>query len=242
MKKNIKITIIILVFILIFFGVFSILQNTNKANPKTVTFICNSEKSITATFYPTDDKFVGLSLSDGRNISVPRALSASGARYANLDESFVFWNKGDTAFITEGSAGTETYSQCVLSTSTSESIVGCYVAELAKDVFTLLITSQKAESIEGELNIKNFEKDSSTGTIKGIYKEKVLLADYTFMSEGIESIGQVIFKKIGKNFVRGYGKPDDATGTRFVDLSKITYDTSVIYKKVSAENCPISSQ
>ena len=41
---------------------------------------------------------------------------------------------------------------------------------------------------------------------------------------------QVIFKKIGNDFVRGYGKPDDATGTRFVDLTKINFDTSVVYK------------
>jgi membrane-bound inhibitor of C-type lysozyme len=45
-------------------------------------------------------------------MSVPRAMSASGARYANADESFVFWNKGDTAFITEGEE--TTFKDCVL--------------------------------------------------------------------------------------------------------------------------------
>ena len=30
-----------------------------------------------------------------------QAISASGARYANTDESFVFWTKGNTAFIEE---------------------------------------------------------------------------------------------------------------------------------------------
>lgn len=84
------------------------------ATAKTVTFKCDASKSIVATFYPTDDKFVDLKLSDGKNISVPRAISASGARYANNDESFVFWNKGDTAFITEGDINTETYSKCSL--------------------------------------------------------------------------------------------------------------------------------
>ena len=81
---------------------------------KTVVFKCDSSKSITATFYVTDDKFVDLKLSDGRNISVPRAISASGARYAKPDESFVFWNKGDTAFVTEGETSVETYSNCAL--------------------------------------------------------------------------------------------------------------------------------
>ena len=42
------------------------------------------------------------------------SISASGARYANKDETFVFWNKGDTAFVTEGKDGKETYSGCAV--------------------------------------------------------------------------------------------------------------------------------
>jgi membrane-bound inhibitor of C-type lysozyme len=74
------------------------------------TFNCRDGKSIDATFYAEK---VELKLSDGRSLSLPQAMSASGARYANKDESFVFWNKGNTAFITEGASGEETYSDCV---------------------------------------------------------------------------------------------------------------------------------
>ena len=49
-------------------------------------------------------------LSDGRKLTLPQALSGSGARYANADDSFVFWNKGYTAFIDE--RGKPTYSGC----------------------------------------------------------------------------------------------------------------------------------
>ena len=80
-----------------------------------VTFVCQGGKSLTATFFPATDRYVDLKLSDGRTLSVPHALSASGARYANSDESFVFWNKGMTAFITEGASNQETYSNCVAS-------------------------------------------------------------------------------------------------------------------------------
>ena len=78
----------------------------------TATFKCKEGKSIEATFYA--DK-VDLKLSDGRSMTVPQAMSASGARYANAGETFVFWNKGDTAFVTEGKDGKETYSGCVTS-------------------------------------------------------------------------------------------------------------------------------
>lgn len=75
----------------------------------TATFKCQGGKSIEATFYANS---VNLKLSDGRSLTVPQAMSASGARYANKDETFVFWNKGDTAFVTEGKDGKETYSGC----------------------------------------------------------------------------------------------------------------------------------
>ena len=75
----------------------------------TAVFKCQGGKSIDATFYANS---VSLKLSDGRSLMVPQAMSASGARYANKDETFVFWNKGDTAFVTEGKDGKETYSGC----------------------------------------------------------------------------------------------------------------------------------
>jgi membrane-bound inhibitor of C-type lysozyme len=75
----------------------------------TAIFKCQGGKSIDATFYANS---VSLKLSDGRSLMVPQAMSASGARYANKDETFVFWNKGDTAFVTEGKDGKETFSGC----------------------------------------------------------------------------------------------------------------------------------
>lgn len=74
------------------------------------TFKCQGGKTIDATFYADS---VDLKLSDGRAMKLPQAMSGSGARYANKDESFVFWNKGDTAFITEGSDENMTFKDCV---------------------------------------------------------------------------------------------------------------------------------
>jgi membrane-bound inhibitor of C-type lysozyme len=75
-----------------------------------VTFDCKDDKRIEAAFYT--DK-VDLTLSDGRSMSLPQTMSGSGIRYANADETFVFWSKGDTAFVTEGADGKETFSDCV---------------------------------------------------------------------------------------------------------------------------------
>jgi membrane-bound inhibitor of C-type lysozyme len=67
------------------------------------TFHCMEGKTIQALFFK--DK-VELILSDGRNMLLLRAVSADGERYANTDESVVFWSKGDTAFIEEGNKAT----------------------------------------------------------------------------------------------------------------------------------------
>lgn len=77
----------------------------------TVAFACNEGKSLGATFY---EGSVALTLSDGRSMTLPQTRSASGIRYANEGEDFVFWGKGNTAFIQEGAAGDETYSGCIV--------------------------------------------------------------------------------------------------------------------------------
>ena len=64
-------------------------------------FRCDAGRTVDAVFSNGARHSVSLRLSDGRTLSLPQAPSASGARYANADQSFVFWNKGRTAFIDE---------------------------------------------------------------------------------------------------------------------------------------------
>jgi membrane-bound inhibitor of C-type lysozyme len=75
----------------------------------TVKYACADSKTIDATYYA--DK-VEIVLSDGRDMTLPQTMSGSGIRYANADESFVFWSKGNTAFATEGDADEPTYADC----------------------------------------------------------------------------------------------------------------------------------
>lgn len=74
-------------------------------------YACKDGKTIDVTFYNGMDERADLILDDRLFISLPRAISASGARYATHDESVVFWNKGNTAFILESTR--ETYKECV---------------------------------------------------------------------------------------------------------------------------------
>jgi len=90
----------------------------------TVRYSCEQGKSLVAAYFegptrtapngmPIPGGRVVLTLADGKRLDLPQTLSGSGIRYANSDESFVFWSKGNTAFVEEGPSQTQTYKGCV---------------------------------------------------------------------------------------------------------------------------------
>ncbi|KND51857.1 MAG: hypothetical protein ABA06_01190 [Parcubacteria bacterium C7867-001] len=91
-------------------------QNTQAV---VASFICTGDRSIVAGF--AEGK-VAVQLSDGRAMLLLQTEAASGARFANEDGSIIFWNKGNTAFVTEGkeTAAKETYSGCIVAAQAPE--------------------------------------------------------------------------------------------------------------------------
>ncbi len=83
----------------------SVVVNQNKIT--SVSYKCDGGKTIFSTYF---NGKVELSLSDGRSLLLMQGMSGSGVRYTNSDESVTFWNKGDTAFLEQGS--TTTYTNC----------------------------------------------------------------------------------------------------------------------------------
>ncbi len=123
-KKSYKIIgIIIVVFIILLVGIGIWLydkSNSNKNQEEVlkfinqVTYLCKDNKRIIASFYekpvnttplpgepPIPSGRVELALSDGRYLTLSQIISADGVRYANDDESFVFWSKGNGALVLE---------------------------------------------------------------------------------------------------------------------------------------------
>lgn len=103
-----------------------------------VTYACDGGRGISAEYYegaskpgnagepPVPGGSVALSLSDGRSLTLPQTISASGIRYANADESVLFWSKGRTAFMTEG--GAETYGGCLEVAADSGGLPNAYAS------------------------------------------------------------------------------------------------------------------
>lgn len=111
---------IITILLVALVSVFVIWKWTNIGRPPLLGqgfFVCDGDKTIDAKFYA--DR-VSVVMSDGRKMTLSQTVSASGARYAAADEAVVFWNKGDTAFVTEGVPSVQTFFNCEIVKSGEE--------------------------------------------------------------------------------------------------------------------------
>lgn len=90
----------------------NVVANYNCDGKKTIsaTFITGEAKEVVPGEMPIPTGSVQLKLSDGRNMTLNQTISADGGRYANEDESFIFWDKGNSTFVMEGNK--TTYQNC----------------------------------------------------------------------------------------------------------------------------------
>jgi membrane-bound inhibitor of C-type lysozyme len=83
-------------------------------------YVCDSGLTIKAQYYSGETKqstdpneppipggSVKLAFSTGENYDLPQTISADGARYGLADDSFIFWSKGNGAFIMKSDQITE---------------------------------------------------------------------------------------------------------------------------------------
>lgn len=68
----------------------------------------------------------------------------------------------------------------------------CYVYTKNRDTASLQLNID-GEELTGELNYKLFEKDNNKGKIAGELKGDTIIAEYTFDSEGMRSVREVVF-------------------------------------------------
>ena len=98
----------------------------------------------------------------------------------------------------------------------------CYRYEGTNDTISLKVV-RNADAVTGTLDYNFKEKDDNRGTIKGNLKGDLLIADYTFTSEGVQSTRQVVFKLKDNFVVEGYG--DNTDSLAFNDSMKLVEAT-----------------
>lgn len=129
MKKPLSLFLVLVALLLAAGAVWWFAYGPQKAeNPtplSTVVYQCDEGKFISAAFYegtpapapapgepPTPVGSVELSLNGAASTTLAQTISASGVRYANTDESFVFWSKGDEALVMRNNAMDPAYTNC----------------------------------------------------------------------------------------------------------------------------------
>jgi hypothetical protein len=109
-----------------------------------------------------------------------------------------------------------------------------YSSNIKKDTILMNLTMKGNQILSGKLIYNFYEKDKNEGTLIGELKGDTLLADYTFMSEGISSVRQVVFLKKGNTYIEGYGDVvEEASGkVVFKDRKQLKFDgKSILYRE-----------
>ena len=83
----------------------------------------------------------------------------------------------------------------------------CYRYAGANDTITLNLI-HTGDSITGTLVYNFKEKDDNSGILNGSMKGNILVAEYTFLSEGVQSVRQVAFKLEDTAVIRNLQNPD----------------------------------
>jgi hypothetical protein len=115
----------------------------------------------------------------------------------------------------------------------------CYMQVLKRDTIVLHLTNTTGSDISGRLSFDNYEKDGSTGTVKGRREGDVLKLIYSFQSEGTNSVMEVYFKEENDGMARGVGEIQTKGDTAyFVHPDRISYPASGMMKKTDCKDVP----
>ena len=112
----------------------------------------------------------------------------------------------------------------------------CYALITASDTVRLSMT-QRGSEVTGTMLVQLSEKDRNTGTLQGQMRGDTLLANYTFQSEGQESVREVVFLAKDGGFVEGYGPVQEQNGKMvFTPNAPLTFEMDRVLKKTTCLN------
>jgi hypothetical protein len=107
----------------------------------------------------------------------------------------------------------------------------CYKNFKNRDSTTLQLL-KKGEKVSGTLNVSLYEKDKNKGTVEGLVKGDTILLDYTFQSEGTESVRQIAYLQKDGKLIEGFGDVKEQNGkTIFKSLGELKFDGSVVLEQ-----------
>lgn len=122
--------------------------------------------------------------------------------------------------------------------TTPPSITGCFLRVTDRDTLVAAL-QQVGDSITGRLSFDNYQKDGSSGFVKGVLDSGILKLVYRFEAEGMKSVSEQYFKVTPEGLIQGLGqvqvKGDSAYFSSPADLS---YDPVHLLRKTDCINLP----
>jgi membrane-bound inhibitor of C-type lysozyme len=154
----------------------------------TATYYCDNNKSISAAYFegepvtvaegekPVPTGWVEVSIGGASTTTLNQTISGSGVRYANEDESLVFWNKGDEALIMRNNVMDMDYKNC----STAQKAVSNVSIE---DYVTANISalSPEKEVLGGKFYVTKIEAHGGAGTVWYEDGHNAFVADFKYL-------------------------------------------------------------
>lgn len=115
----------------------------------------------------------------------------------------------------------------------TESAKECYQYVSKKDTVMVTLITSNGNNITGDLKYKWFEKDNNDGKISGMFKGDTLYADYTFQSEGMSSVREMVFLRKGNTLIEGFGDIEEKGDKQvFKDKKNLKFDANIVLEKV----------
>lgn len=121
-------------------------------------------------------------------------------------------------------------------TTPEEGSSDCYIYTNNRDTASLKLNIA-GEELTGELDYKLYGKDSNTGKIAGEMKGDTIIAEYTFDSEGMRSVREVVFvRKDDGNIYEGMGEVIEKNGKMaFKNRSALKFSPTMVFTKTNCK-------
>lgn len=111
----------------------------------------------------------------------------------------------------------------------------CYEFSKSKDTIRLTL-AMNGNNANGELAYEFFAKDKNIGTFSGIFIGDTLFADYSFQSEGVTSVREIVFLKQNDVLIQGSGEMTEKDNKQvFKDAKKLKFDNSIVLTSMDCE-------
>ena len=143
-----------------------------------------------------------------------------------------------TAFMASCQSNTKNNNQTDSTVAKTDSVAPtteCFLYAKNRDTASLKLNIN-GNVISGDLSYNLFEKDKNTGKIEGVVKGDTLIANYTFKSEGMESVREVVWLKQADKLIEGFGEVEEANGkVKFKNINNLKFGDAIQFSKTNCK-------